>query len=93
MPHLSLVCMVILAAFYFSFAWLTQADAQAEEETGDEQRVDDVRRPRLVAGKTLRSASSELAFDRSIFGLAGARNRTSRPTKSSFRRIGSHSGT
>lgn len=27
-PQLSLVCMIVLAAFYFSFAWLTAADEQ-----------------------------------------------------------------
>lgn len=32
-PHLSLVCMVVLAAFYFSFAWLTEAEAEQAEET------------------------------------------------------------
>jgi UDP-GlcNAc:undecaprenyl-phosphate GlcNAc-1-phosphate transferase len=31
-PHLALVCMVVLAAFYFSFAWLTEADVEEEED-------------------------------------------------------------
>ena len=29
-PHLSLICMILLAAFYFSFAWLTASGAEAE---------------------------------------------------------------
>ncbi|MEI9889042.1 MAG: MraY family glycosyltransferase [Rhizomicrobium sp.] len=49
-PHLSLVCMVILAAFYFSFAWLTQVDEQAVEEQESAERAADGK-PRLVAGK------------------------------------------
>lgn len=31
-PHLSLVCMVVLAAFYFSFAWLTEVDVEAKKD-------------------------------------------------------------
>jgi UDP-GlcNAc:undecaprenyl-phosphate GlcNAc-1-phosphate transferase len=35
-PHLSLVCMVILTAFYFSFAWLAEEkSADAEEGSPD----------------------------------------------------------
>jgi UDP-GlcNAc:undecaprenyl-phosphate GlcNAc-1-phosphate transferase len=31
-PHLALLCMVLLAAFYFSFAWLTAVDMEEEME-------------------------------------------------------------
>jgi UDP-GlcNAc:undecaprenyl-phosphate GlcNAc-1-phosphate transferase len=31
-PHLALLCMVLLAAFYFSFAWLTAVDIEEDQE-------------------------------------------------------------
>ena len=39
MPHTSLVCMVVLAAFYFSFAWLTEVDSNVGkvEDGGESQ--------------------------------------------------------
>ncbi|HEX4303150.1 MAG TPA: MraY family glycosyltransferase [Rhizomicrobium sp.] len=51
-PHLALVCMVVLAAFYFSFAWLTEVDARSDEAAGGgDVETDAKARPRLVAGK------------------------------------------
>lgn len=50
-PHASLVCMVVLAAFYFSFAWLTETNAAVGDEavSGEaEPATGDVKRPRLV---------------------------------------------
>jgi len=41
-PHLALLCMVLLAAFYFSFAWLTAVDTEEELEfsaAGDEGKI------------------------------------------------------
>lgn len=35
-PHLSLICMILLAAFYFSFAWLTASGVEEEAELPDE---------------------------------------------------------
>ncbi|HEY4942119.1 MAG TPA: MraY family glycosyltransferase [Rhizomicrobium sp.] len=51
-PNLSLVCMVVLAAFYFSFAWLTETDARTvEKDDADEPATHEAgkSRPRLVA--------------------------------------------
>ena len=47
LPHLALVCMVVLAAFYFSFAWLTESDSASklEDDSGEQA---DASRPRLV---------------------------------------------
>lgn len=38
-PHLSLVCMVILTAFYFSFAWLAEEKSVAAEEGSPDGNV------------------------------------------------------
>ena len=55
-PHLALVCMVVLAAFYFSFAWLTETDVEGKEEGGSVEPTD-ATRPRLM------SNSKVLKFD------------------------------
>jgi UDP-GlcNAc:undecaprenyl-phosphate GlcNAc-1-phosphate transferase len=34
-PRFALVCLIVLTAIYFSFAWLTDAEASAEVEAGD----------------------------------------------------------
>jgi len=47
-PHLSLACMVVLAAFYFSFAWLTEVDVKVEDEEVGGETPEDRARPRLV---------------------------------------------
>jgi UDP-GlcNAc:undecaprenyl-phosphate GlcNAc-1-phosphate transferase len=49
-PHLALVCMVVLAAFYFSFAWLTEVDEKVEAQGGESETDTGKARPRLVAG-------------------------------------------
>ena len=49
-PHLALVCMVVLAAFYFSFAWLTEVDVKADEKSDEDEAEAGKVRPRLVAG-------------------------------------------
>jgi UDP-GlcNAc:undecaprenyl-phosphate GlcNAc-1-phosphate transferase len=38
-PQLSLVCMIVLAAFYFSFAWLTAADEKAIVSNEDDETM------------------------------------------------------
>ncbi len=51
-PHLALVCMVVLAAFYFSFAWLTEVDEKADAAAGGAPAQSETKvRPRVVAGK------------------------------------------
>jgi UDP-GlcNAc:undecaprenyl-phosphate GlcNAc-1-phosphate transferase len=42
LPRTALVCMVLLTAFYFSFAWLTEADGVAVQADGDEAPADRV---------------------------------------------------
>ncbi len=49
-PHLALICMVVLTAFYFSFAWLTEVDAKADEKSGENEPEAGKTRPRLVVG-------------------------------------------
>jgi UDP-GlcNAc:undecaprenyl-phosphate GlcNAc-1-phosphate transferase len=63
-PHMALVCMVVLAAFYFSFAWLTESDAEAskDNESGElaDALADRSDRPRLVGnGKVLKFDSKD----------------------------------
>ena len=51
-PHLTLVCMVMLAAFYFSFAWLTEVDDKSIEEAEGSDTPD-----------TTAAAGNVVAFD------------------------------
>jgi UDP-GlcNAc:undecaprenyl-phosphate GlcNAc-1-phosphate transferase len=55
-PHLSLVCMVVLAAFYFSFAWLTEADVEQVEDAGAS--------PEQTGASVIRFDSKNTAADR-----------------------------
>jgi UDP-GlcNAc:undecaprenyl-phosphate GlcNAc-1-phosphate transferase len=57
LPHSALVCMVVLAAFYFSFAWLTEADSEvvhSDDLGGDEAS-------RLDASNVVRFGGSDSA--------------------------------
>ncbi len=54
LPQLSLVCMIVLAAFYFSFAWLTSTEDKAQLPMEDDE-ASDVRPDNVVTfdGKEL----------------------------------------
>lgn len=43
MPSLSLVCLVVLSGFYFSFAWLAKVDRDEKTDAADEASADDIR--------------------------------------------------
>lgn len=46
MPHLSLICLVVLSGFYFSFAWLAKADGDEKSDaTGAEPSREGETRP------------------------------------------------
>lgn len=51
-PHLALVCMVVLAAFYFSFAWLTEADSESKQQ-GDSDEPADAAQARLAGNSKI----------------------------------------
>jgi len=53
LPHLSLLCISVLAAFYFSFAWLTDSEVQASEDDsqGDDSSEESARIVVIRGGK------------------------------------------
>ncbi|HEY5346576.1 MAG TPA: MraY family glycosyltransferase [Rhizomicrobium sp.] len=57
MPQLALVCMIVLAAFYFSFAWLTETKVEAETAGSD---LDDG----AITGNVVKLESKEVASGR-----------------------------
>ena len=60
-PHLALVCMVVLAAFYFSFAWLTEADSESKQQDNSAEPADAVQSRLTGNSKILKFDSRDIS--------------------------------